>query len=171
MATIWDLLLAVVFASLGWSADFGWRVLRASPMTRIVSGGIFVLAIAGTLIRPGVAITVPLSIAALGLYSWSTWLGRRYGASGRRFRVMSTYARLLRLRDENAPDLERRGLELLGSLPADRDQVTSSLIDAMLEAWPYILARHRLHEASTEDVKEVNSATERMNLEAARMFR
>ena len=164
-------LVGLSLAVLGWSTDKGWRILRARPTTRVLSGVVFLIAIAANFARLSGLVSYPALVLALAAFCWANWLGRRVGSSGRRYRVMLAYQRLLRLwKERGSTDVADKARSILHELPGDRDRATEALIDVMLETWPELLLSGPLDDSRTSDADRINRATERMNREVNRLF-
>jgi hypothetical protein len=167
---LWAVIGATSLAALGWASDRGWRILRASLSTRFISGTLFALAIGGALAGLFGVQGYPLAMLALGPFVWTSFLGKRVGPSGRRYRTMVGYKRLLWLwHDRETTDPRAAALAILDDLQRCRDPRTAALIDAMLVAWPMILNRP-LDGSWAPEMESTNRATQRMNDEAARLF-
>jgi hypothetical protein len=170
--TPWTIAVSLGIAALAWSTDYGWRILRVPAAFRLATGAIFGAAILARLAGLNAIVTIPLTVLALSLFLWANVFARRVGASGRRYRVMLAYQRLVRLWDaREVSDPRPRATTILGSLEGERDSRTGPLIDALLTAWPDRLREWPVDESRRRaDAERINAATERMNVEAARLF-
>ena len=108
-----------------------------AAIARLASGASFGLLLglpwsADALGPVGAIILLPAAL----IYAWAHWVGPRYGSLGRRYRVLTSYQRLLQLSQRSDNEARRHAARrTLEALPSSSDPDYGRLAELMRVAW------------------------------------